>query len=402
MERTAVGYFHDRPAADRAYDALVRAGFARDDVSVLGRGAEGKSGLVDADTGEDVSAGQGAVTGGIAGLLLGAAAMLIPGIGPIVAVGPLAAALAGAVTGGVTGAVVGGITAGLVHLGVPEEEARYYDERIRQGGYLVSVRTDDTRYAEARRILEAQGAETHGQNVQAVGRETLAGTTTAASGPTGKLTEDERSVQLREERLRAEKETVRAGEVALRKEVVTEQKSIDVPVTHEEVVVERRPVEGRPAAGDMREGEQIRVPVRDEQVRLDKQTVVTEEVSVGKRPVVETERVSGTVRREEAHVETTGDVIVRDTAGAGGWGAAMPAYRSHWQTRYGASGGRWEEYEPSYRYGYEMRSDPRFRGRSWTEAEPDLRRDWESRHRDMPWDKAGRGIREAWENVTGR
>src|SRR3954454_6465743 len=126
MDRTAVGYFRDRPAADRAYEALARGGFARDDISIVGRGAEGKPGLVDAGhEGHDVSAGEGAATGGIVGLLLGAAAMLIPGIGPIVAVGPLAASLAGAVTGGVTGAVVGGITGGLVHMGVPEEEARW-------------------------------------------------------------------------------------------------------------------------------------------------------------------------------------------------------------------------------------------------------------------------------------
>src|SRR5437762_8387466 len=117
MARSAVGYFRERPAADRAYEELVRSGFSRDDISVVGRGAEGKA--VDTRTGEDVTAGQGAATGGIVGLLLGAAAMLIPGIGPVVAVGPIAAGLAGALTGGVTGAVVGGITAGLVHLGVP-------------------------------------------------------------------------------------------------------------------------------------------------------------------------------------------------------------------------------------------------------------------------------------------
>ncbi len=408
MDRTAVGYFRDRAAADRAFDALVRAGFGRDDVSILGRGAEGKTGLVDADTGEDVGAGQGAITGGIAGLLIGAGAMLIPGIGPVVAVGPLAAALAGAITGGVTGAVVGGITAGLVHLGVPEEEARFYDERIRQGGYLVTVRTNESRYDDARRILEAQGAETQGQNVQAVGRETIPPTTASAAAQRADLaqqdtmTRDEKSVQLREEQLRAEKETVPAGEVTLRKDVVTEQKTVDVPVTREEVVVERHPVADRPASGDLREGETIRVPVREEEVHLEKQPIVTEEVTVGKRPVVETETVSGTVRREEARVETSGDVTVRDDAGTTDWAAAMPTYRSAWERQHGTDGGRWEDIAPSYRYGFKMRHDPRYRGRSWAEVEPELRRDWESRHHDMPWDKAARAVRETWEGITAR
>ncbi|HZS02840.1 MAG TPA: hypothetical protein VFE37_29295 [Chloroflexota bacterium] len=181
MDRTAVGYFHDRGAADRAYDALRAAGFDSDDISILGRGREGGMGLADHDRDRDnVSAGEGAVTGGIVGLLIGAAAMLIPGIGPVVAVGPLAAGLAGVVTGGVTGAVVGGITGALVDAGVPEEEARWANERFASGGYLVTVRTDEGSYGKARMILERAGGETSGENVQAVGRSTIPPQTASA------------------------------------------------------------------------------------------------------------------------------------------------------------------------------------------------------------------------------
>src|SRR5829696_2638951 len=137
MARTAVGYFHDRRAADAAFDDLTTRRFSRDDVSIMGRGREGGTGLADDD---HVGAGEGAAVGGITGLLLGAAAMLIPGIGPLVAVGPISAALAGAVTGGVTGAVVGGITGALIDAGVDEDTARYYDERLRQGGVLLTAR----------------------------------------------------------------------------------------------------------------------------------------------------------------------------------------------------------------------------------------------------------------------
>jgi hypothetical protein len=171
MDRTAVGYFPTRAAADRAYEELDRAGFDRDDLSVIGPGAEGGKGLMDKD--DHVSGAEGAAVGGIAGLLIGVGAMLIPGIGPIVAVGPLTAALTGAVTGGVTGAVVGGIAGALIDAGVPEEEARWYEGRFRQGGYLVTVRTDDDHYARARSVLESCGAETSGRNVQAIGREAL-------------------------------------------------------------------------------------------------------------------------------------------------------------------------------------------------------------------------------------
>src|SRR5215210_938165 len=155
MARTAVGYFRDRASADAAYSDLVAQGVDRDDISVVGRGREGAKGLHHDD--DHVSAGEGAATGGIVGLLLGAAAMLIPGIGPIVAVGPLAAALAGAVTGGVTGAVVGGVAGALVHAGVDEESARYYDERLRQGGVVLTVECADNQYDAANRVLSHHG-----------------------------------------------------------------------------------------------------------------------------------------------------------------------------------------------------------------------------------------------------
>ncbi len=92
------------------------------------------------------------------------------------------------------------------------------------------------------------------------------------------------------------------------------------------------------------------------------------------------------------------ELLLRSTA-ARDWSSVMPTYRTNWERRYGTSSERWADYEPAYQYGWQMRNGRRYRGRSWAEAEPELRRDWESHH-DMPWDKAGRAIREAWEGVT--
>ena len=124
-------------------------------------------------------------------------------------------------------------------------------------------------------------------------------------------TEGERTVQLREEQLQARTQSVEAGEVGIRKEVVTEEQTIEVPVTREEAVIERHPVEGRPSAEPIGEGETIRVPLHKEQVEVDKQPVVREEIEIGTRQVQDTERVSDTVRREEARVEHADDVDVR-------------------------------------------------------------------------------------------
>jgi uncharacterized protein (TIGR02271 family) len=127
---------------------------------------------------------------------------------------------------------------------------------------------------------------------------------THGTGETG------RTVELREEELQARKQPVERGRVRIGKDVVEEQQTMDVPVTREEVTVERHPVSRQPSETPIGQGETIQVPVREEQVSVEKRPVVTEEIEVGKRQVEETQEVSGTVRREEARIERQGDVDV--------------------------------------------------------------------------------------------
>ena len=110
-------------------------------------------------------------------------------------------------------------------------------------------------------------------------------------------------IQLREEELQAHKQLVETGEVRVRKEVVTEHRTIEVPVQREEVVIERHAPTGEPV-------EEIRIPVSEEQVTVEKRPVVKEEVTVGKRVVQGTERVGGEVRKEVVRVEREGDVDI--------------------------------------------------------------------------------------------
>jgi uncharacterized protein (TIGR02271 family) len=142
--------------------------------------------------------------------------------------------------------------------------------------------------------------------------------------------EGEERLELREEELRVEKERVEAGEVRLRKEVVKEKKTIDVPVTHEEVVVEKHPVAGRrPGEGDIGDDKEIRIPLTEEQVRVEKTPVVKEEITLKKRAVQDTQKVSDTVKREEAWVDRTGDAEVQtnSSAGAEPWRGSERRYR---------------------------------------------------------------------------
>ncbi|MDP8922024.1 MAG: YsnF/AvaK domain-containing protein [Chloroflexota bacterium] len=116
------------------------------------------------------------------------------------------------------------------------------------------------------------------------------------------------TVPLRAERLVVQKRPVERGAVEIKKDVIAEEQTVDVPVAREEVVVERHPVEPRPADRPIGEGETIRVPVRGEEVTVEKQPMVTEELTVGTREVAETRQVSDTVRREVVDVDKEGEV----------------------------------------------------------------------------------------------
>jgi len=231
---------------------------------------------------------------------------------------------------------------------------------------------------------------------------TTAGAAPRSAGPVG-TTDGDQALHLHEEELRVSKERVQAGQVRLGKEVVEEERTLDVPTTREEVVIERTPSDRQPDDHTIEDSadETIRVPVAEERVTVEKVPVVTEEVSLGKRQITETRQVSDTVRREEARIDQTGDV---DVAGAAtpGWDAAAARFRTTWEQGSGAQGGRWEDVEPGYRYGWQMANDPRYRGRSWADAEPALREDWASAHPETPWERAGAAIREAWDSVTAR
>jgi uncharacterized protein (TIGR02271 family) len=126
--------------------------------------------------------------------------------------------------------------------------------------------------------------------------------------------EQEQHMRLHAEQLRAYKQPHQAGEVILRKEVVSSQESLDVPVTREEVVVERRTLAEDASAAEepIGAGQTIRIPIHDEEVRVSKQNVTIGEVIIGKHELHETRHITETVRREEARLEREGDVPIWD------------------------------------------------------------------------------------------
>lgn len=310
---TAVGVFENHAQAQQAVNELRRMGLREDEIGVVSHDGDHVKGAKDVSKGSNAATGAaaGVATGAGLGALwgLGIVAGILPAIGPAIAGGTLASILSSAAAG----AAAAGIAGALIGVGIPEEEARYYEEEFKSGRTIVTVRSD-TRCDEARAILSRFGG--YDMRTQRTGHTATAATSStkseAACATRGTATETGKKIQVREEELHVHKQPVETGEVRVRKEVHTEHKTVEVPVKKEEVVIERRPVSGRQVSGqEIREGEEIRVPVREEQVHVEKQPVVKEEVTVGKRQVQGTEQVGGTVRKEEVHVEKTGDVDVK-------------------------------------------------------------------------------------------
>ena len=140
--RTVIALFTERKYAERAIRDLKAAGFSDEQLGVAMRDQDEQRELIDktgvgnlAAEGAATGAAGGGIVGGIIGLLAGAGAIVIPGIGPIVAAGVLAATF----TGVGVGAAAGGIIGGLAGLGIPEEDAKYFDTGFREGGTIVTV-----------------------------------------------------------------------------------------------------------------------------------------------------------------------------------------------------------------------------------------------------------------------
>jgi uncharacterized protein (TIGR02271 family) len=196
----------------------------------------------------------------------------------------------------------------LTGAGIPEDRARYFGSNIHRGGVLVTVNAFGGRAAEAIAILERNGADIGSGEVDFGSQRQPSET----SRP-GLVENAERRIQLLGEMLRVYKERVSRGEVRLRKEVVTENRSIEVPVVREELVIERVSTSNdQPVNAEIGSDQEIRVPLTEEQVKVEKQPVVTGEVRVGKKEVQGTRTVSDTVRHEEVKVDKEGEVEVDD------------------------------------------------------------------------------------------
>jgi hypothetical protein len=159
--KAVLGIYKNRAAAETAVNTLRTEGFLPSSISVLMPDTAGSQDFAHvkgtkAPEGAATGAGTGAVVGGTLGILAGIGALAIPGVGPLIAAGPIMAALAGAGVGG----AIGGIGGALIGLGIPEYEAKRYEGYIKEGGILLSVHTETAdEVTRAKKCLENTGAQ---------------------------------------------------------------------------------------------------------------------------------------------------------------------------------------------------------------------------------------------------
>ncbi len=318
--KRAAGLFYSRDEAEAAVLALKVAGFDMERVTVIARDADKIAGQETteevgnkADEGAAAGALTGGALGGITGLLIGLGTLAIPGIGPILLAGAEATAIATTIAGTGIGAAAGGLIGALIGLGIPEEKAKVYSDRVSGGSFLVMVTGTEYEIDRAATIMNQNGVEEFDIY-------DMPGTTPTAVDDvdedirTRTDINDNDKIKLYEERLMVNKQREKTGEVAIGKRVETETATVAVPIERERVVVERTNAVNSAAVNPdtaFAGGEVAQMNVYEETADITKQAFVREEVSVRKEVEHETVEAKETVRREELKVDTEGDVIQR-------------------------------------------------------------------------------------------
>jgi uncharacterized protein (TIGR02271 family) len=323
----------------------------------------------------------------------------------------------------------------LADLGVPYDEAHSYMEGVRRGGALVVVESSDDRAERGMEILRRlHPVNIHERTAQWrqegwTGYDATAITSTPTSSTattTRRAQEQARSTTARvadkgastrrvegqeeiaipvvEEDISIGKREVERGHVRIYSRVTEQPVEESVRLREEKVTVERRPADRPATDADFAAArkEVIEITETAEEPVISKRARVVEEVVVHKEVTEHTETVRGTERRTDVDVQRgpetsteTRHVTAQDFA------TYDPIFRKHYATAFAGRGVAYTEYEPAYRYGYELATNERYRGRDWAALEAEARRDWEAR-RPSTWERFKDAIRYGWDKVRAR
>ena len=344
MANTIVALYDDMDTAHKVVRDLRDMGVDNNRISLVAQDATGEYGKnvttrTDTSDGASTGAGVGAVVGGIGGLLVGLGALTIPGIGPVLAAGPLAtavSALLGAGAGAVAGSVAGGLLGALIDMGLPEEHAGYYAEGVRRGGALVTVEADDTNLERVRGVMDRYHPVDIHQRVEAWRQTGWKGYDPSAK-----------------------------------------------PYTADQMQKERQSYSSMRSTGS---------------TGTANTRGVSGEANLGQSGM----RTGGVQYYPRTSAGGTRTGAMGSGFGSGMSDTDLERYRTgwrgHYQSQFANTGYMYEHYEPAYQYGWTLRNEPRYRDWDWAQLEPEARRTWEQRNPGTAWDQIKAAVRYAWEN----
>jgi uncharacterized protein (TIGR02271 family) len=323
----------------------------------------------------------------------------------------------------------------LADLGVPSDEAHAYAEGVRRGSALVVVESSDDRAERGMAILQRlHPVDIHertaqwrqegwsGSDATAITSTPRSSTATATRSTqeqvraqtrvadTGASTrrvegQEEIAIPVVEEDIAIGKREVERGHVRIYSRITEQPVEESVRLREERVTVERRPVDRPATDADFAAAgkDVIEMTETAEEPVVSKQARVVEEVVVHKDVTEHTETVRGTERHTDVDVQREPETATqtRRVTAPQDFATYNDDFRKHYGTAFGTSGVAYAEYEPAYRYGYELGTNERYRGRDWAALEAEARRDWEARH-PSTWERFKEAIRYGWNSVHTR
>lgn len=399
MTRMVIALYDDFNSANETVHDLIDSNITREDISYVANDVNGdyarSLGLnrtvdvnrmsgQEADTSSaGLGAGIGAAVGGVAGILVGLGALIVPGLGPVVAAGPLATALAG-LAGAGAGALAGGVLGSLMDMGVPESTAGHYAEGIRRGGTLIAVKVDDHL---SDRVVEIMNRH-HPVNLQErVTQWRQSGWTGYNPSETG---EEQARMSRQDEQQIPDTGFGQASGGMTGNMPGTYGVGRDVTESAQGTYGVGRDVYGT-ETDRMRTGQKR----SDREIRGEAPTPAqsTHEIDAG----------GDTFGGEGSIGEDIGrNAPINAPLGAGQDYGDYHLYDARFQNHFQATPAShdfvYQEYAPAYHYGYDLAHNQSYHSRQWTDIEPEARRDWETQHPGT-WDQFKEAVRHAWEDV---
>lgn len=293
--------------------------------------------------------------------------------------------------------VLGRETTPLTGMGVLDEDASFYAERVNRGGFLVTVSCEDDRAQSAADILSRHGAidvdEGLGSSQSRLEEERLERTPEATS-----LGSRESRIPVVEEEIQVGKREVQKGRVRVYNRITEVPVEEEIRLREEHAKVERRPVD-QPLSGDVGDAFKERsFELREtaEEPVISKQAKVKEEVLVGTEATERTEVVRDTLRRTDVEVEKLDEGYGRQVADMGD-----DEFIAHFNATYGQSGERFEEnYRSAYHFAEsESTTRPQLMNKEWNDVEDEIHQDWERSHPGT-WSKMQQAIQFGWDKIT--